>query len=70
MSNIQMELLRLYGNNVSDKTLLEIKSLLANYFAERASDKMDELWEKEQMTQQQMTDWTNEHNRSENSFGH
>ena len=45
MSNLQLELLRLYGNGVSDESLCEIKAILAKYFADIATDAMDKVWE-------------------------
>lgn len=53
----------LYSNNVSEASLLEIKALLADYFAKRASDKMDEFWEENSLTEQSMVEWADEHNR-------
>lgn len=70
LSNLQKELLRLYGNNVSEGTLMEVKGLLARYFAEKASNQMDELWDEKRLTEQSMVDWANEHNRSENRSRH
>ncbi len=66
LSNLQVELLKLYSNGVAEKNLHEIKLMLANYFAEKASDAMDEVWEEKNLTAQDMIDWTNEHNRTEN----
>ena len=66
LSNLQLELLRLYGNNVSDETLSEVKSILAKYFADKATDAMDKVWEENNLTEQDMINWTNEHNRAEN----
>jgi hypothetical protein len=66
MSNLQLELLRLYGNNVSDETLREIKILLAKYFADKASEAMDKVWDEKGLSEQDMIGWTNEHNRVEN----
>ncbi len=63
LSNVQKELLMLYSNNVSEASLLEIKALLADYFAKRASDKMDEFWEENSLTEQSMVEWADEHNR-------
>ncbi|MGE3466036.1 MAG: hypothetical protein AB7J13_03810 [Pyrinomonadaceae bacterium] len=65
MSNLQLELLRLYGNDVSDETLFEVKNTLAKYFADKASTEMDHVWDKNGLTEQNMVDWANEHNRSE-----
>jgi hypothetical protein len=66
MSNLQLELLRLYGNDVSDETLREIKSLLAKYFADKAAKAMDKVWDEKGLSEQDMIGWTNEHNRVEN----
>ena len=66
LSNLQLELLRLYAHGVSDDNLLEIKQILAKYFADKATDAMDKIWDEKGLTEQDMIDWTNEHNRSTN----
>ena len=66
MSNLQLELLRLYGNGVSDESLREIKAILAKYFADKATDAMDKVWEEKNLTEEDMIRWTNEHDRAEN----
>ena len=66
LSNLQLELLRLYGNGVSEENLREIKTILAKYFAGKASDAMDKFWDEKELNEQTMIDWTNEHNRAEN----
>lgn len=68
MSNLQAELLKLYANNLSDEQLFEIKIMLGNYFAQKATEAMDEIWEAQDLTQQDMTNWTNEHNRFKGSY--
>ena len=68
MSNLQLEILRLYGNGVSEENLLEIKTILAKYFADKATDAMDKIWDEKGLTEQTMVDWTNEHNRTESRF--
>jgi hypothetical protein len=65
LSNLQKELLKLYANNVTEETLLEIKQILADFFAEKATSAMDKFWEENNLTEQTMIDWTNEHNRSQ-----
>ncbi len=66
MSNLQLELLRLYGNGVSDESLREIKAILAKYFADKATGAMDKVWDEKNLTEEDMIRWTNEHNRAEN----
>ena len=41
LSNIQKELLKLYSTDLPDHQLYEIKLLLGQYFAEKATDAMD-----------------------------
>jgi hypothetical protein len=64
LSNIQLELLKLYHSNVSDQDLMEIRMLLANYFRNKASDEMDQLWDKNNWSNETMNEWENEHLRS------
>ena len=62
MSNLQLELLRLYGNGVSDESLHDIKTILAKYFADKATDAMDKVWEEKNLTEEDMIRLTNEQN--------
>ena len=64
LSNLQIELLKVFSYNLSDFQLLEIKTLLANYFAQKATNRMDELWEKNGWTAETMKAWGNEHMRT------
>ena len=63
LSNLQIELLKLYGNNISEEQLIEIRLLLANYFAQKATEAMDKVWEEKKLTPEDMIEWTKEHNR-------
>lgn len=63
LSNVQVELLKLYANDVKDEQLEEIKLLLGKYFAQKATEAMDEIWEQKNLSEQDMIDWSNEHNR-------
>ena len=64
LSNLQVELLKLYANDLPDEQLHEIKQMLARYFAQKASDAMDKVWDERGLTEQDMVNWTNEHNRA------
>ena len=57
LNNIQVELLQLYSQGVSDEDLIAIKRLIANYFAQKASDEMDKLWEENNWTNETMDEW-------------
>ena len=63
MSNIQAELLKLYANNLDEKDLQEVKLILGKHFALKATDAMDKVWDQQGLSEQDMINWTNEHNR-------
>lgn len=64
LTNLQVELLKLFKYNLSQKQLLEVKDLLAKYFAEKATREMDKLWEEKGLTDKTMDSWLNEHMRT------
>lgn len=45
LSNLQLELLKLYSRNIPDEDLLAIKSLIVKYMAEKASKMAAEIME-------------------------
>lgn len=57
LTNLQMELLRLYSVQLSDERLLEVKKLLAHYFADRLTRHIDEVWEQKNLTAADMEQW-------------
>jgi hypothetical protein len=67
LSNMQKELLKLYSTNIPDEQLREIKLLLSDYFADKASDGVDKLWDKNNWNNDTMNQWAHEHNRSKGS---
>jgi hypothetical protein len=64
LSNLQLELLKLYANDLPDEQLIEVRQLLARYFAQKATEAMDTVWDAKGLTEQDMHNWTNEHNRA------
>ena len=46
LSNIQLELLKIYSFNISDADLIELKRELAHFFAKKAVEAADATWEK------------------------
>jgi len=64
LTNLQLELLKLFKYNLNQKQLLEVKDLLAKYFADKATQEMDKLWEEKELTNETMDSWLNEHMRT------
>ena len=57
LTNAQLELLKMFGSDLSEADLLALRMMLANFFAERASDEMDRLWEERGWTDATMEGW-------------
>jgi hypothetical protein len=64
LSNLQLELLKIFSRNISDQQLLEIKGILSRYFADKASDEFERLAEERGWTVETYKQWTNEHSRA------
>lgn len=65
LTNIQLELLKLFQYNLPEKQLAEIKNMLAKYFAKSATEEMDKLWEDNAWDAETMKQWTDEHLRKQ-----
>jgi len=57
LTNLQLELLRLFSLELSDEELRDVRRLLAQYFAERATEEMDRLWEEQGWTKETIQEW-------------
>ncbi len=60
LSNVQMELLKLYSTDIKEKDLEELKKVLANYFAQNAIKEADKIWDQKKMSADTMEKWLNE----------
>lgn len=64
MSNLQLELLKLYATDIPEKQLLDIKKLLAAYFAELIDRDMASLWEEKKWDEKTIEAWKHERLRT------
>lgn len=63
LSNLQLELLKVYSRPVSEDDLLAIKRFLANYFAEKSMNLADAVWDKKGWTERDSDRMMSEHSR-------
>ena len=68
LTNVQIELLKLFQYNLPEKQLAEIKNILAKYFAKTATAEMDKLWEENNWDNDLMKELANENLRKKNSL--
>ncbi|MCU0468435.1 MAG: hypothetical protein MUF58_07525 [Arcicella sp.] len=54
LSNVQLELLKLYATGVSDETLIDLKRTMAKFFLDRMRKSADMVWEEKGYTDTQM----------------
>lgn len=54
LSNIQVELLKLFASNIPETHLVEIKNMIARFLLEKGRDKADNEWEKKGYTDESL----------------
>jgi hypothetical protein len=59
LSNLQLELLKLYGSGVSEEDLQAINQLIINFFAKKAQDEADKVWQTKKYSNDLMDGWLN-----------
>jgi hypothetical protein len=60
LSNIQLELLKLYSSNIPEGDLLEIKRYLAKFFMKKAIAEADKTWDEKGYSDTLMQEWLEE----------
>lgn len=63
-SPYQLKVINLMGHVHSDEQMAEISDLLSRYFAEKAMDGLDKLWDEGKINEQTIEDWKHEHMRT------
>ena len=60
LSNLQVELLKLYSTNITEKQLLEIRQLLAEYFSKLIDQEMQTLQVERGWDEKTIEQWKSE----------
>lgn len=68
LSNVQLELLKLFTFNVPDQDLKVIKQILLRYKAERLMDMADQIWEEKKWTKEDIQKMLHTHLRTPYRF--
>ena len=61
LSNLQLELIKVFSYQLNDAQLFEIKDILAKYFAEKATQEMEILWNEKKLDNSTMDTLAIEH---------
>ncbi len=62
-SNLQKELLKLYAVNVAEEDLLQIRLMIGNYFANKATNAVESFLENNNISTSDYNNWENNHDR-------
>ncbi|TAK41811.1 MAG: hypothetical protein EPO28_08165 [Saprospiraceae bacterium] len=57
LSNMQVELLKLYSAGVPDEYLADIKRIIAKYLFEKARDRADKIWDEKGYSEETLKKW-------------
>lgn len=63
LTNMQLELLKLYAYHLPEEELQELKKILAAFFADRIRNRTGKLWQERGYTQETMQQWLNDENQ-------
>ncbi|MCB9151121.1 MAG: hypothetical protein H6641_20370 [Caldilineaceae bacterium] len=58
--NLQQEIIQLYTTDLDYQELLRLKQILANFFASKAINEADEIWDERNSSDETMETWLNE----------
>ena len=57
LSNIQIELLKLYSVGVSDEVLLELKKIMSKFLMQKMRDEADRVWLEKGYSEKNINEW-------------
>lgn len=60
LTNVQMELLKLFSTNMTDEEVIELKGVIARFYAQKATAEADKIWDERGLTNEEMEKWLNE----------
>lgn len=60
LSNIQMEILKLYSTNLDKTELTELKNQLADFYAKKSIENANRVWKEKKLTNDNMDNWLND----------
>lgn len=63
LTNLQLELLKVFSCQLPEEEILEIKQLLSNFFAERLKKRVSKTWKEKGYAQEDMENWLNDENQ-------
>ncbi len=63
MTNMQLELLKMFKYNIDESQLMELKELLSKFLVDKIDASMDKLWNDKRWSNETMESFANQHMR-------
>ncbi len=60
LSNLQLEILKLYSTNLNKSELIELKNQLAGFYAKKSIENANRVWMEKKLTNDDMDNWLND----------
>lgn len=60
LTNTQLEMLKLFSTNLSEIELLELKEVIAGFYAQKSIDFANQVWQEKKLNQADMESWLND----------
>jgi hypothetical protein len=60
LSNVQIELMKLFRTNLSDQELIELKDLIVKFYADKVTSQANAIWDEKGLTNEDMDKWLNQ----------
>jgi hypothetical protein len=60
LSNLQLEILKLYSTNLDKTELTELKNQLAGFYAKKSIENANRVWKEKKLTNDDMDNWLND----------
>jgi len=60
LSNLQLEILKLYSTNLNKTDLKELKNQLAEFYAKKSIENANRVWKEKKLTNEDMDKWLND----------
>ena len=57
LSNVQLELMKLYSTNLTDSEIVELRDVLAKFYAEKSVSDANKIWDQKGLTDADMDSW-------------
>jgi len=54
LSNVQVELLKLFSKDISDQELMDLKNILIDFYAKKSIALADQVWNEKKLSDEKM----------------